>query len=75
MKEIMNRQIQDYSSYSIHHHHKVPLSSLVDHLVYVYIFHSQINPIPTKKKKQLESISISFTKSIVGYFLKPVYRT
>ena len=56
MKEIMNRQIQDYSSYSIHHHHKVPLSSLVDHLVYVYIFHSQINPISTKKKKQLESI-------------------
>ena len=82
MKEIMSRQIQDGPPSPQGSPELISGSTglcLYRFLLVILSFpnqpHSQINPIPTKEKKQLEAISISFNKSIVGYFLKPVYRT
>ena len=77
MKEIMSRQIQDGPPSPQGSPELISGSTglcLYRSLLVILSFLNQPHS-HQKKKKQLESISISFTKSIVGFFLKPVYRT
>ena len=76
MKEIMSRQIQDGPPPPQGSPELISGSTgLCLHRSLLVILSFLNQPHSHQKKKQLESISISFTKSIVGYFLKPVYRT